>query len=132
MGQVLNEQKQLNGLKVLIADDSDITLTMLKYLVEEEGAESVCAENGAIAIDKVKAFNFDLILMDINMPVCDGVEATETIRAMSIDTPIIAVTSATKDEVIRLKNSGFTHISHKPVEFSELLQLIASSVVEPN
>lgn len=120
----MSEAAKLSGINVLIVDDSEVMQTMLAYMLKEEGATATIAENGEIAVDCVKETKFDVILMDLQMPKCDGVEATKRIRALGVNAPIIAVTAAPEEEVKSLTEIGFSFVSHKPVEFEKLIKLI--------
>lgn len=119
---------KLQGLNVLVVDDSEITRIMLVNLLEREGATTTTAENGEVAVNCVKKTQFDVILMDLYMPVCDGIEATKRIRASGISCPIIAVTSATESEIKTLTEVGFNFVSYKPVELEKIIKIITMFV----
>ncbi len=83
---------------ILIAEDNIVNRLVLTGLLDQMKCEFVYAENGAVAVERFKTAQIDLILMDINMPIMDGIEATKKIRAlenaaMAPRTPIIAVTA---------------------------------------
>ncbi|MFY8274258.1 response regulator [Pseudoalteromonas sp. SSDWG2] len=117
---------ELRGKKVLVVDDSESTLFILGYLLEQEGATPGYAENGFKAIEQVQSNNYDLILMDIQMPECDGIEATKQIRSMQVCIPIIAVTAASEHEAESFPQMGFSAFCQKPVDFDELKQLLSN------
>ena len=117
-----------DGLSVLIADDSMQTLEMLSFIFESEGANVSKANNGLEAFEKTKEITYDVILMDIQMPICDGIEATQRIRQSGISTPIIAVTAATELEAQELLTKGFTDFYLKPVDFELLNQKVSICV----
>ena len=91
-------QNPLGGKRILIVDDNNINRKLMQLLVEELGGEFDLAENGIQAVDACSRKKYDLILMDVNMPVMDGLEATNRIRALestSRRTPIFALTANT-------------------------------------
>lgn len=118
----------LNGLNILIADDSAQTLEMLSFIFESEGAHVRTATNGHEAIQRTREDAYDVILMDIQMPICDGVEATQRIRHEGVLTPIIAVTAATDLEAQAFLSKGFSDYYLKPVDFEQLNEKITSWV----
>lgn len=117
-----------DGLSILIADDSMQTLEMLSFIFESEGANVSKANNGLEAFEKTKEITYDVILMDIQMPICDGIEATRRIRQSGISTPIIAVTAATELEAQELLTKGFSDFFLKPVDFELLNQKVSMCV----
>jgi len=86
------------------------------------------AENGDIAIQKLNADDFDVILMDIHMPIMDGVTATREIRGGNTktrDIPIIGVTaSVMKDEKEHYLRAGMNAVVAKPIEMGKLIEII--------
>lgn len=83
---------------ILIAEDNIVNRLVLTEFLDQVRCEILYAENGAVAVEQYKAAQIDLILMDINMPIMDGIEATRKIRAlegaaMAPRTPIVAVTA---------------------------------------
>jgi signal transduction histidine kinase/ABC-type amino acid transport substrate-binding protein len=112
--------------RVLIAEDNPINMQFAKAVVTKIGHEVTAANNGMEALSHYKQQNFDLILMDINMPVMSGVEALKAIRAFENGTerhvPIIAVTAyALQDERDSFMAAGFDGYVAKPIEFEELV-----------
>lgn len=118
------------ALRVLLVEDSlDNQLLIRAYLKQTDHSLEV-AEHGAIAVEKVKATYYDVILMDMHMPVMDGYSATKAIRSWEHEhdlpaTPIIALTAlALKEESARIFESGCnTHLT-KPVKKSTLLEIL--------
>ncbi len=117
-------------LRVLLVEDSpDNQLLVRSYLKQTDYVLDV-ADHGAIAVDKFKAEHYDVILMDMHMPVMDGYTATKAIRSWERDhdlppTPIIALTAlALKEEGVRIFEAGCnTHLT-KPVKKSTLLEVL--------
>jgi two-component system sensor histidine kinase/response regulator len=118
------------SLRVLLVEDSpDNQLLVRSYLKQPDYFLDV-AEHGAIALDKFKSAHYDVILMDVQMPVMDGYAATKAIRSWERDhdlppTPIIALTAlALKEEGARIFEAGCnTHLT-KPVKKSTLLEVL--------
>jgi len=86
--------------KVLIVEDNRINQIVTKKILEKNGIICTIAENGQIAIDKIKENTYDLVLMDINMPVKNGIEASKEIRKFNKTIPIIALTAVEIEEII--------------------------------
>ena len=114
--------------KILIAEDDDINYEILNYLLHEHKFTTLHAKNGLEAVEICKNDNeIDLILMDIKMPVLDGLEATRRIKKFRTDLPIIAVTAYAKsDQEKAIKDSGCSHILAKPFSSIELTKLLSS------
>lgn len=117
--------KDLNGAHILVVDDLEFNLITLDKIVGKWNAQLTFAVNGMEAVEKVKASDFDLILMDLQMPVMDGREATERIREFNAAVPIIALTASTNEstrrEVLAL---GMNEFAGKPFEPDQLYRKI--------
>ena len=107
---------------VLIAEDYADTRLMMKYLLQRFGYEVVEAADGQEAVDKVKQTHPDLILMDISMPVMDGLTATQNIRKIDgfSKVPIIAVTAYGKSYYRQAIEAGCDDLINKPLDFDNL------------
>ncbi len=112
--------------KILIVEDNLFNYKIAKKILEKWGALNIDhAENGQEAIDMTKAKEYDLILMDIRMPVLGGVEATQAIRTFNQWTPIIAFSASVVDEKLdRLAYEGFNDFVAKPVNPQRLQRAI--------
>lgn len=128
-----NEQPQ-TGTILLVEDNPDNRLLIKAYLKKTEYT-IVEAENGQEAVDKFRAQDFDLIFMDVQMPIMDGHEATRQIRALESEknrrrTPIIALTAhAIREEIDKCIAAGCdTHVG-KPVKKATLLQTIEQYIL---
>lgn len=118
------------ALRILLVEDSpDNQLLVRAYLKQPDYFLDV-AEHGAVALDKFKSVHYDVILMDMQMPVMDGYAATKAIRSWERDhdlppTPIIALTAlALKEEGVRILEAGCnTHLT-KPVKKSTLMEVL--------
>jgi CheY-like chemotaxis protein len=124
----------LNGMKVLVAEDNNINVLVIKRFLEKWGIHYRVANNGKIAVEMLERESFDLILMDIHMPEMDGEEATKLIRLNSdkrlSGIPIIALTAnATVDMQQKLLNNGFTNYISKPFNPDNLFKLLKKHYV---
>ena len=122
----------LAGKKILVAEDIELNREITEEILKQTGAEVMHAENGQVClnmIEQVPPGYFDLILMDIQMPVLDGIEATKRIRALKerekAEIPIIAV-SANVYEADRkaARQAGMDDFTEKPINVSNLLDTI--------
>lgn len=113
-------------LKILIAEDQKVNSMLLDYILKREGFKTRIAENGIEAIKFVKEEKFDLILMDIQMPEMDGINAAKQIRKLiKEDIPIIALTAdAMKGDRERFIKSGMDDYLKKPIGKNILLDTI--------
>ena len=112
-------------LRVLVVDDDELNLTIAQFILKKAGISFVAASDGQEALDTWTEFKFDLILMDIHMPVMNGIEATRIIREREAGTgnhtPIIALTAdALREEQEYILQQGFDGYVTKPVEFKVL------------
>jgi len=114
----------LSGLKILIAEDAEINLEMLLEILSFEGAQSIGALNGRQAVEKALSETFDLILMDIQMPELDGIEATQKIRSAGLTVPIVAMTAADESEAQQFFDVGMNGFYQKPVNTDTLIDTI--------
>ncbi|QWR77596.1 response regulator [Candidatus Magnetomonas plexicatena] len=118
------------SLSILVADDNVVNQTLAVKLLERRGYVPVVAGNGREAIDILSRSRFDLILMDIQMPVMGGIEATRRIRnskecELNKDVPIIAMTArALKGDREQFLEAGVSGYISKPVDADELYDLI--------
>lgn len=119
----------LAGARILVAEDVPTNQLIMRDLLESQGATVLLASNGQAAIDALQAgpSEIDLILMDIQMPVMDGLEATRLIRGGTVrpDIPIIALTAhALEHERQKAVDAGMNDFLTKPVDPSQLIWMI--------
>lgn len=119
-------------LQILVAEDNIINQKVICGMLERSGHEIATVENGVQAVEAVSTGNFDLVLMDINMPEMTGLEATRHIRALQDERskiPIIAVTANTakadRDKYLR---EGMTGYVPKPIEAKKLAEAIEAAI----
>ena len=117
----------LTGVKVLLVEDYPMNIKVATKFLERWKINVEVAENGKIALEKYQIGKYDLILMDIQMPIMDGYKATEEIRKIDANIPIIALTaSATLDNRERAFIVGMNDYVTKPFNPKELFQKIAN------
>lgn len=115
----------LNGARILLVDDTEFNREIVQGILGEARITIDIAENGQIALEKVQADDYDLILMDIQMPVMDGLSATRQIRQWGLNLPIIAMTAHAMvgDRDASLAAGMNAHIT-KPIDADELIQTL--------
>ena len=114
-------------LLVLVVDDNEINRLILSRAVEAFGASVRTAENGLEALDKIREEPFNLVFMDIAMPVLDGVEATKQARAQGHDVPVVAVTAHySHGDEPELRAAGFNGLIPKPLQIAAVFEHLAS------
>lgn len=119
----------LEGLRVLLVEDNAINELVGRQILEKEGVIVDSAADGKIAVEKAKEFSYDIILMDIQMPVMDGYEASRLIRKFDPDIPILALSASVFMEVKdRIFSSGMNGFVFKPFDPSNLFDRIAAEV----
>lgn len=114
-------------MKILIADDNEMNRSLMFALLQRSGHEVLEAADGAHAVRLAKEHIPDLIIMDIQMPVLDGVTALRMLRAdeSAKKIPVIAVTSyAMKGDKERFLNAGFDSYISKPININEVAKFI--------
>lgn len=132
----LERLRRENGapLRVLVAEDHEIGRALLEMILDLVNAELVVTENGADAVAAFREGEFDVVLMDLQMPVLDGLAATRQIRAHEsrvgrARTPVLAVTANTlsTDRLAALAAGADRHVP-KPVMPDGLLDTIAETI----
>lgn len=122
----------ISGMRVLLVEDNNINCEIVQYMLEDAGATVVTAENGKIAVDKFAASDcgdFDCILMDLMMPVMNGLEATRVIRSLDRPdakvAPIIALSANAFEEDARMaKEAGIDEYMTKPVDIDKMIRVM--------
>lgn len=120
--------RTLRPLTILLAEDNTVNRELIAEMLRLAGHEVIEVENGAMAVNHARGRAFDVVLMDISMPLLDGLEATRLIREKgpSRMVPIIGVTAnANPQRIGEFKKSGMDSIIFKPLKCSELLEEIA-------
>lgn len=123
----------LQGAKILIAEDHRINQQVISEFLKLSGMEVVIANNGQEALDLLKQQDFDAVLMDVHMPVMDGIEATRSIRSHPdyAKLPVIALTAGvTQEEQKSYVACGMNDFLPKPVNPENLIRLLSHWVVK--
>jgi CheY-like chemotaxis protein len=117
--------KQLQGVHILVVEDNPFNIMVAQSLLERGGAIVEVATNGEEALEKIQPGKYKLVLMDLNMPVMDGFEATRHLRARGITLPVIALTASLPAEVEKdVQSAGLTDIVVKPFNPDELFRVL--------
>ena len=118
--------QQLPPARILVVDDGPSNRNLIKLVLRRAGVTTEEAENGRVAVEMATAQDFDVILMDMQMPVMDGYEAASKLREMGSTVPIVALTAhAMGDAAAECRQAGCTEFLAKPVEIDQLLELLA-------
>ena len=121
-----------HGKTILIAEDDTTNYLYLREVIGITKATIFRAKNGEEVLDACSNTHFDLILMDIKMPLMDGVEATKILRSRGNQIPIIAQTAyAFSEDKQKMLNSGFNDYISKPIRKEELLWLMGKWLNNP-
>ena len=125
-------EKSIKGMHVLLAEDNELNMEIAEFLLQNEGAEVTRAWNGQEIVElfrKSESGEFDVILMDIMMPIINGYEAAKRIRSLDREDakkiPIIAMTAnAFTEDRIRAKEAGMDEHVAKPIDVELLIKVI--------
>ena len=115
--------------RILVVDDGQANRRLIKLILERAGVEVCEAENGQIGFDMAMQSPFDVVLMDMQMPVLDGYQATSQLRAAGYEEPIVALTAnAMTGDKEKCSDAGCDGFLAKPVDIDELLETIAGYI----
>jgi CheY-like chemotaxis protein len=134
MGFVLDQTLEANSklsLKILVADDDELSRRLMRVILTQEGHRVEVAANGLEALEAVKKNIFDIVFMDLHMPDMDGMEASRQIRAWEegdSHTFIVALTASYLPEIGQaLFDSGMDNYISKPFEVAQIQRLLKYS-----
>ena len=115
--------------KVLIAEDSSVIQNLVKKILEFQNFEITAVKNGEQVLQLLQKDHFDIILLDINMPVMDGMESVKAIRALAdkdkSKVPVVAITGNARNySEEEFKEAGFNEVLMKPLNFDKLVLVV--------
>lgn len=119
------------AVKILVAEDNYANRIFLVRLLEKHGHKAVGAEDGEQALEELRKDNFDLLLLDVQMPVMNGIELTKLIREgaypeIETELPIIAVTAhAMRGDRERFLSAGMSWYLSKPLDVGDLFEIMS-------
>lgn len=124
-----NTDVQVSELSILVAEDNKVNQKLISKMLSRLNHNTKIVENGLEAVKEVQANDYDLVLMDMQMPIMDGIDATKEIRSKGITIPIVGLTAS-------VYRSDFSDIGLdgwlcKPVRLKELRQTISTVAVKP-
>ena len=128
--EIMELDKEIKGIRVLVVEDMALNQLLMKTVLDDFGFERDIAENGKIAIEKLKTNQYDIVLMDLQMPEMNGFEATDYIRnTMKSQIPIIALTAdVTSVDIEKSKNIGMNDYISKPIDEELLYSKIITQI----
>ncbi|RYZ64278.1 MAG: response regulator, partial [Proteobacteria bacterium] len=116
---------ELGGLKVLLVEDSPDNQALFSIYLSRAGASIDIAPDGLVGVEMATKGTYDVILMDVQMPVMDGITAVRTLRSKGFAKPVMALTAhAMKEEKIRCLEAGYTGFLSKPIQRGELIDAL--------
>ena len=129
-----NHSRLTSGLSVLLAEDNLINQHLVKRLLEKRGHAVTLASSGREALEHVESRSFDVILMDVQMPDMDGLQATARIREIEKDrgsrTPILALTAHTmKGDRERCLAAGMDQFINKPIDTEHFVEVVEAAAI---
>jgi CheY-like chemotaxis protein/HPt (histidine-containing phosphotransfer) domain-containing protein len=121
--------ENLDGVRILLVDDGDTNRKLIQLFLSRQGADVVTAVNGELAVAAAHEHDFDVILMDMQMPVMDGYAATRKLRDSGFQLPIIALTAhAMLGDRKKCEEAGCSGYVTKPVNVDELVRVVQAAV----
>lgn len=124
----ISKSNMIGGKKIsiLLAEDNQVNQLIMKKMLQKNGLDVEIAENGKIVLEKLKERAFDIIFMDVQMPILDGYATTSIIRKRNIDIPVIALTAnAMEGDREKCLKSGMNDYLSKPVMSRDLMEIIS-------
>ncbi|MCP9767341.1 response regulator [Lacihabitans sp. LS3-19] len=117
--------------RVLIAEDSSVIQNLVKKILEFQNFEITAVKNGEQVVQLLQKESFDIVLLDINMPVMDGMECVKAIRGMDdaakSKVPVVAITGNARNYTEEeFKEAGFNDVLMKPLNFDKLVIVVKS------
>jgi signal transduction histidine kinase len=129
----IDSEEEMFGFKILVAEDNKVSQKMVKSMLQRMGHDVTIAENGQIALDVLRSADFDLVLMDIQMPVMDGITATRLIRGLGGNKsmlPVVGLTASYQHSDLEYYHGiGMNSCLGKPVRIDTLKKEIENSLL---
>jgi CheY-like chemotaxis protein len=123
--KIIKSENKISGKKILVCEDNAINRLVVNKILSNEHALLTFAKNGLEGVNLAKEENFDLILMDIRMPIMDGLEAARRIRTFNSKIPIIALSAnAYEEDIEKSIKAGMSEHLSKPVDKNILVNTI--------
>jgi len=125
-----SQNTSIHGITILLVDDDEISRYAVKTLLENQGTNVITADNGNQAIETLKEKTVDAILMDVYMPVLNGIEATEIIKSEKLSiAPIIGITASVMlVEREQYFIAGMDALLEKPIIIDQLIEIISHKI----
>lgn len=133
--EMVMEERCVMKKKVMVVEDYDDIRTMMKIMIELYGYEVLLARDGSEAVENAKQYHPDMILMDLSMPVMDGLTATKLIRQSDPELariPIVAITGHGRSHAKQAFESGCDKVIQKPVNFNVLKPMLRGYLGKTN
>jgi CheY-like chemotaxis protein len=131
--EILEVDNELKDIKVLVVEDLELNQLLIRTLLDDFGFECEIAANGKLAIERLETKDFDIILMDLQMPEMNGFEATEYIRnKLKLTIPIIALTAdVTTIDAEKCIEAGMNDYISKPIDEGKLFRKMIALIQKP-
>lgn len=118
-------------MRILLAEDNPVNQMITKRIVEKLGTIVDIAQNGMIAVEMAQQQKYDLIFMDINMPIMNGRDAVKELRHLGFTLPIVALTAEVNELQSEVNPNGFTELVAKPVSLTQI-EMVVNKFRKPN
>ncbi len=124
-GQDVECSLKLQGKRLLVVEDAEDIRELLRYFLEQHGAQVAIASCGQEALNYLDSTPCDLVLMDLQMPVMDGTQSMKIMRSRGVNSVIVAVTAhALQGEREKCLNAGFDEFLSKPIQLPQILNMV--------
>ncbi len=111
--------------RILIAEDSSVIQNLTKKILSQQNYEIATVKNGQEVLDSISEQSFDLVLLDIHMPVMDGMQCAKQIRSSNQNMPIIAITGNANNYTMQdFNDAGINDFLPKPLNYDQMLDMV--------
>lgn len=126
-----SDSSSLASVRILLVEDGATNRKVIRLILQRAGASIEMAENGQIGVELAEKNAYDLILMDIQMPVMDGLTATQIILSQTPNVPIVALTAhAMKEDEEKCRAAGFVGFLTKPIGADRLVEEVMKFLLQ--